>query len=366
MIKNKTIYIAHNWQDNTLNRQSKEMALYFSQNNRVIFLHAGNKNIQPQQVNKNLSVVLWPGKRPTGFKDILFAVKLMRRNRPGIAISNFSANNIMLFVSWLFGAEYRVCYYHTLVSQYLQDFGRLNTRQRLNIWRKNFFLRKATHILASSNSAKKDILTYYRVNEKNIYIFPNAIPDRQVLNKGCTTKIGFVGRLHRSKGVDVLIDAFCQLCMYAPGLQLSIAGLGEEKEALAAQAAALGIKHRVTFAGVVPNEEIGNFIAGLNFLVVPSRMDNLPTVVLEAFSTGTPVIGANSGGIPDMVQHEENGLLFESENADELYRAMKRLLDDRQMWRGLSAGARATFEEKYSLEKLPERFEKLLAGGISN
>lgn len=344
-----------------MNRQSKEMALYFSQKNKVIFLHAGRKSIPAQQVNKNLSVVIWPGKRPTGFKDLLFAIKLMWRNRPDIVISNFAANNIMLFVSWLFGAEKRVCYYHTLISQYLADFGKLGPGQRFNIVRKNFFFRKATHILASSLSAKKDILTYYRVKEENIYIFPNALPDKHITNKGSLNKIGFIGRLHRSKGVDILIDAFYKLSLEMPGLQLSIAGSGEEKERLEAQTEALSLSGKVTFEGNVPNDEICNFIAELVFLVVPSRIDNLPTVVLEAFSTGTPVIGSNAGGIPDMVEDKKTGLLFENEDVDSLYRAMKRLITERELWNKLSQEAKAKFDDRYSLEKLPERYERLLA-----
>jgi glycosyltransferase involved in cell wall biosynthesis len=346
MTENKTIFIAHNWQDNSLNRQSKEMALYFSEKNKVFFLHAGNKNIPAQQVNKNLLVVKWPGKRPTGLKDLFFALKLMRRNKPGIVISNFGANNIMLFAGWITGAERRICYYHTLVSQYIADNGKLGLRQRLNIVRKNFFWRKATHILASSHAAKNDILKYYNVNEGNIYIFPNALPDKHVVNKGQVNKIGFIGRLHRSKGVDILIEAFYRLSLEIPGLQLSIAGSGEEKPGLESRAETLGIKSKVVFEGNVPNDEICNFISGLNFLVVPSRMDNLPTVVLEAFSTGTPVVATRAGGIPDMVEHEKTGLLFENEDVEGLYMAMKRLMNDSGFWRELSANAKTKFIEQ--------------------
>lgn len=366
MTKGKTIFIAHNWQDNTLNRQSKEIALYFSGENKVIFLHAGRKSVQLPPPDDHLTVIMWPGNRPTGIKDLALAIKLMRRNRPDVVISNFGANNIMLLAGWLFGVEKRLCYYHTLISQYIEDKGPLGIKQRLDIIRKNFFWRKATHILASSHSAKKDILKYYKVDESRIYIFPNAIPNKDIANTGQVHKICFVGRLHRSKGVDILIEAFYRLTGDIPGLQLSIAGKGEEMEKLKQQIEKLGIKDKVVFEGMVPNESIAEFIAGHNFLVVPSRMDNLPTVVLEAFSTGTPVLGSNAGGIPDMVEHEKTGLLFVNENVESAYLAMKRLITDRQLWADLSQGAKEKFISRYSLEKLPERFEKLLAGEWKN
>jgi len=360
VVKDKNIFIAHNWLDSTLNRQSKEMAIYFSENNTVFFLNAKSK-VEAHKVNNNLSVLNWPGKRPTGIRDLLFAIKIMRRHKPNIVISSFAANNIMLFVSWFFGAEKRICYYHTLVSQYIQDKGSLNFEQRLKIFRKGFFWRKATHILASSNSAMKDILKYYNVNEENIYIFPNAIPDKQVINKGDKNKIGFIGRLHRSKGVDVLIDAFYKLSFEFPALRLCIAGGGDMKEALEKQVERLLLKDKVTFEGGIDNDKICDFLASVNFLVVPSRIDNLPTVVLESFSTATPVIASNVGGIPDMVEDNINGLLFENENVEDLYFKMKLLVTGGELWNKLSKNARIKFIDKYSLEKLPARFEQLLA-----
>ena len=162
--------------------------------------------------------------------------------------------------------------------------------------------------------------------------------------------------------MDVLIDAFYKLKQEMPGLQLCIAGGGDMKGELEKQVEKLSLQDSVIFEGSVDNNKICSFLASLNFLVVPSRMDNLPTVVLEAFSTATPVIASNVGGIPDMVEDNINGLLFENENVDELYIKMKQLATGGELWSKLSRNARAKFVEKYSIEKLPGRFEELLAG----
>jgi glycosyltransferase involved in cell wall biosynthesis len=100
-------------------------------------------------------------------------------------------------------------------------------------------------------------------------------------------------------------------------------------------------------------------------LVVPSRTDNLPTVVLEAFSTYTPVIGANTGGIPDMIEDGYNGILFEKENVNDLVVKLEHLLTNEELRKRIGENARRTFLEHFCTDNLPQRFEKLLAGTIT-
>ena len=117
MLQNKTIYIAHNWSDASVSYQSKALALAFSNSNKVFFLNAKKNGFNNVAINKNLVVLEWPGKRPTGLKDLLFAIKVMKKNKPDIVITNFAANDIMLFVSWFFRVKFRICYFHTMVEQ---------------------------------------------------------------------------------------------------------------------------------------------------------------------------------------------------------------------------------------------------------
>ena len=108
-------------------------------------------------------------------------------------------------------------------------------------------------------------------------------------------------------------------------------------------------------------DTIFEFLASISFLIVPSRIDNLPTVVMEAFSTGTPVIGSNVGGIPDMIVDGYNGLLFENENSDDLADKIIMLLKNGEKRDLLSKNARQTFENRFSVENHGERFEAMLA-----
>lgn len=360
MIQNKTIFIAHNWSDASVSFQSKALALALSKNNKVFFLNAKKNEFDNTLVNKNLLVLQWRGKRPTGIKDLFFAVKLMRQNKPDIVITNFAANDIMLFVSWIFGVKFRLCYYHTMVEQYISDKGKLPLSQRINIFRKSFAFKTATHMLPCSTAAKKDLLHYYHIKESKAFVFPNALPDTSITNKSDNNRIAFLGRLDYSKGVDILINAFAKVLKEISNATLEIGGKGSNENALKKKIASLHLEHKVIFKGLVPYIQVREFLSSVNFLVVPSRTDNLPTVALEAFSVGTPVIGSNAGGIPDMVIHGYNGLLFENENAEDLSKKMIQLLKNKEQRNSLSLHARKTFEEKFSIDLLPERLEHLL------
>jgi len=363
-LENKTIFIAHNWLETSFNRQSVELAKFFSIHNKVLFLNAQRRGISKEKINNGLSVYEWPGKKPVTLKDFFFAWRLMKKHKPDVIISNFSANNIMLLTSWLFRSKVRICYYHTMVKQYIADKGRLDTKQQFNIWRKKFFFKKATHIIAPSSAAKKDLVAYYKVDENKVHVFPNALYDHHKKNEKQEFVVGFVGRLHRSKGVDILIEAFGMLHKELPLLKLKIVGSGSEQDNLKKQVEDIALSNVTEFKGALANDEVIDFLTSVSCLVVPSRWDNQPTTIMEAFSTATAVIASNAGGISEIINHNINGLLFEKADAKDLYRQLKRIFTEDGLKNLLAENGRVSFIEKYNLESWTKRFEKLIVDSL--
>ena len=112
-------------------------------------------------------------------------------------------------------------------------------------------------------------------------------------------------------------------------------------------------------AGSISREKIDGFYRGIDFLFVPFIDNSLPTVVLEAFSHGVPVIGRKSGGIPEMVDHEKNGFIFDG--SGDFTGLVKRLLDLKTSdYRELSSNAAATLRERFSLSGKIRRMDELL------
>ena len=118
-----------------------------------------------------------------------------------------------------------------------------------------------------------------------------------VVKAADATNVVYVGEFRHIKGADLLIDAVARLRADGKPVTLTLAGDGEELEALKAQIEKLGLTEAVRFIGHVKARY--GFSKG-NVLVVPSRGDSMPYVVIEAAAAGIPMVAANVGGIPEI------------------------------------------------------------------
>ena len=124
----------------------------------------------------------------------------------------------------------------------------------------------------------------------------------------------FFGRLSYEKGVKTLLEAFEKL----PDCKLKIAGTGP-MEADLKQMKLTRKMDNVEFLGYKTGKELSDVVAGAYFVIVPSEWyENNPMTIIEAYSVGTPVIGAKIGGIPEIVVDGKTGYQFESGNACDL------------------------------------------------
>lgn len=120
----------------------------------------------------------------------------------------------------------------------------------------------------------------------------------------------FFGRLSYEKGVMTLLKAFKEL----PQCSLKVVGTGPKEEELKAFARDNGMKN-VTFLGYKTGKELTDLVSNAYFVIVPSEWyENNPMTIIEAYSVGTPVIGARIGGIPEIVVDGQTGFQFESGN----------------------------------------------------
>jgi glycosyltransferase involved in cell wall biosynthesis len=123
------------------------------------------------------------------------------------------------------------------------------------------------------------------------------------------TDIVYVGEFRRIKGADLLVDALASLHAAGKKLTLTLAGDGEETQALKAQVERLGLTQSVRFIGHVKARY--GFSKG-RLLVVPSRGDSMPYVVIEAGAAGIPMVAARVGGIPEIFGAEAKALFAPS------------------------------------------------------
>jgi glycosyltransferase involved in cell wall biosynthesis len=175
--------------------------------------------------------------------------------------------------------------------------------------------------------------------------------------------ITYIGRIHPIKGLDVLIDAFkmvlSTLASDAP--QLIVAGDDQTKEALRLKTRVReeGIPN-ITFAGLLDKDGVAELLSTSRLNIVPSLcFENMPNVLLESFSCGTPVLTSDLGCFGQIVEHGKTGLLFETGNPQDLAEKTATLLSDITKLSQMSINACKTAEHHYSGERHYQRLEEL-------
>jgi glycosyltransferase involved in cell wall biosynthesis len=132
-----------------------------------------------------------------------------------------------------------------------------------------------------------------------------------------------VKRLHELAGQKYLIEAFARLARGRVDMRLVFCGTGPLRAALEAQAAALGVAPFVTFTGLLPNERVARYAAVADLFVLPSLLEALPTVAVEALAAGTPVVSADHPGGQELhALFGDDVELVPRQNADRLYETL--------------------------------------------
>lgn len=305
-------------------------------------------------IDPRIEILRWPSPRPVHFKDFVFLYKVVRRLQPAAILGMFGSVNLTLLVGLLCSVPVRMTWSHTISSAFPSN--------RFAKIRKIMILRTATHILANSKATRQDLIEYYKVPSDKIKVVYNAVsvpqgfshivPDRN--------QISFVGRIHKSKNVEVLIEALPAVLKEFPDVVLHLAGgdsnggqIKEHKK----RALDLGIGSNVIFHGTQTKQQVLKLFRSSWFSVVPSWVEGFGFVVIESFSVETPVIGSNTSGVAETVRDQENGFLFDPASHQELSVKMIALLSDQDLRDKLSKNAYQNFLENYEVQKSTDTFK---------
>lgn len=164
------------------------------------------------------------------------------------------------------------------------------------------------------------------------------------------TDIGYVGEFRHIKGADILVDAVARLRAAGRPVTLSLGGDGEETASLRAQCARLNLGEAVRFLGHVPARF--GFSKG-RLLIVPSRGDSMPYVVIEAAAAGVPILASAIGGIPEIFGPYTEGLVKAGDSAA-LAEAIARALDDPEAARNRSRLLKERVFQHFSQDAMVE------------
>ncbi len=177
---------------------------------------------------------------------------------------------------------------------------------------------------------------------------------------GDPATITYVGRLHRQKGLDVLLHAFAEL---RPRLShrvvLRFIGEGPMEPQLRALADRLGVAADVCFLG--RRDDVAAYLDDADVFVLPSHAEGLSNALLEAMACGVPPVVSDVPGNRDVVVDGVNGLLATAGDPARLARALERVLGNRALRERIGAAARATTTRTYSVDAVADRYRRLYA-----
>ncbi|WP_069387819.1 glycosyltransferase family 4 protein [Cellulosimicrobium cellulans] len=168
-----------------------------------------------------------------------------------------------------------------------------------------------------------------------------------------------VGRIEHVKGFDLLVDAFAASAL-RDRARLVVVGDGAEAASLRRRVAAHGLEDRVELPGRLEPAEVAARMAAADVVVVPSRADAAPLVVLEGWRSGRPVVATVRGGPPEIVTDDVDGVLVDPQDTPALAGAVLGLLDDPERADRIGAAGRRRVED-FTWERVVDRYEELYA-----
>ena len=240
-------------------------------------------------------------------------------------------------------------------------------------WFGRFALKNASYCTANSAATMKAVLDVAKIS--NFEVIPMGV-DVRAFSPGKKAKaarkrlsagplILSLGRLAGKKGLVYLINAMPEILRKIPKARLVIAGDGPEREMLERRSRELGLGEKIVFAGRVSGSRKRQLYSAADAFVLPSIVtadgdtEGLGVVLLEAMASGTPVIGSNVGGIPDVIKHNRTGLLVPQRDSGALAAAIARMLKDRKLRKKLAGNALAHVRKRFSWPVVTDEFERL-------
>ncbi len=203
-------------------------------------------------------------------------------------------------------------------------------------WMYKYFLRNKLTVMSVSKYVLLKNLSYMKEffcqDFENIPIVHATVNldkfssiDRKYTNKKDVI-IGSVGRLNWAKGYDLLIESLHVVKRNHPNFQMKIAGDGPYRSKLESMLERYSLKDNVFILGELHYKEIPAFYNSIDLYIQPSISEGSPITLKEAMASSLPILASTAGGIPEIIKHNETGILFENGNRQELELGLKKII----------------------------------------
>lgn len=228
------------------------------------------------------------------------------------------------------------------------------------------------------SEAQQNSLKSLGVNPKKCWVVHNAVAIRKPTGDVNANKkkifsslsippedklVVCAGRLSPEKGQADLLQAISKIGQRSEDCTFVFCGDGPCRNELESRAKSLGLCERVRFAGF--RRDLQQIFEAMDLLVLPSHTEGLPNVVLEAFSCGKTAVATCVGGVPELVEHGQNGILVPPGKPESIADAVTQILGNPAMRQTLGSAAQRTVASRFSFEEQTRQLEAIYAEMLS-
>lgn len=247
-----------------------------------------------------------------------------------------------------------------MTGRFINGFERLMSK-----WTSSYITvsRALMHSMQELLPDTKDINVVYNGLTKNVLQTTDEINIRQLWDiNDDEILLGTVSRLIPSKGIDTLVSALRHI--KHENIKLMIVGAGPGKAKIEEKAKELGLIDKIIFIGHV--ESVGEYYRSFDIFVSPSLSEGMGISVLEAMQFGLPIIATKTGGIPELIKNNINGILVEPGNIKEIAKAIEIFILDHEKANHMGNQARLDTLDNFTIEEMVNKTLVILKKTVIN
>lgn len=235
--------------------------------------------------------------------------------------------------------------------------------------------RKFSRVAATSEFALAHLISYSRISPNKVKVIPNGIDTDEFRgtdldsaaeidsqSSSGSVVLGFAGRIAPEKRLDLLPELIEQLATRKIDVRALVAGRGISERDIRQLVSGSGISDRVTFLGAV--NDMPKFYRTVDIMVHFGTVEGFGLVVAESMAAGVPVVAADAGGVAEIIQNGTDGVLVSPYSVTEYADRIEEICSDPSLYEKLSANAKATAYDQFSLDRFIGSYEDLYLDSI--
>ncbi len=236
-------------------------------------------------------------------------------------------------------------------------------------------LRDVDRIIAVSEGVKREIAVY-GIDKAKMRVIHNGVDTRKFSPKkpkyrekygeGFDHLLLFSGRLVKQKGLEYLFEAMKLVVREQPRTRLLIMGKGSMRSKLERRAKRLGVEKNILFTGFLPEKEIPYIYSSADLFVLPSISEPFGIVLVEAMASGTPCVGTEVGGIPEIIRNGVNGFTVPPRKPEKMASRILEILSDESLRKKMAKRSREIAVKEFDWEVIAKRTERFYRDWLEN